>query len=139
MRQDRWEQIRAAVTVNESGCWVPHLAAAHPRGYRSITVREGARRRVVLVHRLAYEMAVGDPTGLEVHHRCGHAACCNPAHLQALTTAEHAAAHRPSTCVRGHSLEEHGYTDRHGWRTCKVCRAAAMRRLRQRRRLAAAA
>jgi hypothetical protein len=44
--------------------------------------------RVVYVHRIAYEGAFGPiPDGFEIDHLCRNRACCNPAHLEAVTRA----------------------------------------------------
>lgn len=48
--------------------------------------------RVRAAHCFFYERANGPiPDGAEVHHRCEHKPCVNPAHLEALSTMEHAA------------------------------------------------
>lgn len=46
-------------------------------GYGQLTV---ARKRI-LAHRLAWEIAFGDPGDQHVLHRCDNPPCCNPAHL----------------------------------------------------------
>jgi hypothetical protein len=42
------------------------------------------------VHRIAYEQKVGPiPAGYDIHHVCGRKPCCNPAHLKAVSRAQH--------------------------------------------------
>lgn len=49
----------------------------------------GGDRKVVLVHRHAYELSIGDiPTGKQVSHRCFNPICCNPDHLFPATRKE---------------------------------------------------
>ena len=41
-------------------------------------------------YRLAYGELVGPiPAGHHLHHRCENPLCCNPAHLEPMTNAEH--------------------------------------------------
>lgn len=100
------------------------------------TMRVGGRTgRTVSVHRIAYELSNGPiPEGLEIDHLCRNRACCNPAHLEAVTHAENnrrsdspsAVAARVTHCPKGHPYDEantHRYRKPHGgWgRQCRRC------------------
>jgi len=80
-------------------------------------------------HRVVYLLMVGEiPEGMHLHHTCEQALCCNPAHLEVLTPAQHKLAHHGDTCVAGHTPN---------WREAKqgrVCRTCDRERKRQRRR-----
>ncbi len=112
-----------------SGCWI-WTASVNGRGYGQIK-RRGERRNH-LAHRLAYEALVGPfPPGLEIDHRvCRNRRCCNPAHLEAVTSAENArraVAVRPvpTHCKHGHEFTpENTYTGRGNKRQCIECRRA---------------
>ena len=82
-------------------------------------------------HMAAYVMAHGPiPEGLTIDHLCRVRACCNPAHLEAVTvrqntmrgggpTAVNAA---KDTCEFGHPFRERGYR---AGRFCPTCAKAA--------------
>ena len=70
---DLWDRA----TVLSNGCWqwTGHLDG---KGYGRVR-HKGEKQ---LVHRAAYDLAVGEiPAGLWVLHRCDNASCINPAHL----------------------------------------------------------
>ena len=69
-------------------CWIFRGAKSH-NGYPHLRTRTGCAR----AHRVAHEIAIGPiPPGLHVDHvqarGCRSRACCNPAHLEAITQAE---------------------------------------------------
>lgn len=86
-----------------------------------------------LVHRLAYVDAHGSvPDGYVVHHECGTKLCVNPAHLRAITHAEHNAGHlnaeawyerqRAKThCPHGHEYTDENTMVKRGKRHCRTC------------------
>lgn len=133
----------AKVAVGDQGCW-EWTAARTSAGYgRAWDPQTGA---VTYAHRLAYGRLVGPiPDGLELDHLCRNRACCNPAHLEAVShsvnvqrgTAWHgiAAARAEQThCVNGHEFTaENTYVSsgkkrqRH-CRTCRYDRQKAARR-----------
>lgn len=125
-----------------SAC-IPGTGSLRPDGYRQVTVNG----RLVLEHRLAYELEVGPiPDGAVVDHACHnadpscpggptcpHRECRNPEHLVAVDRGENvaiAAASR-ATCPAGHPWAvETTYRRPDGRRRCRPCDA---RRARDRR------
>lgn len=70
-------KIAGSLTVTPTGCW-EWQGRRLKRGYGRI----GDSKKEKLVHRLVYELCVGDvPPGQEVCHECDNPPCCNPAHL----------------------------------------------------------
>lgn len=82
-------------------------------------------------HRLAYETAKGPiPEGLVIDHLCRNRRCCNPDHLEAVTSRENtrrgsSSAGREwlrSHCDSGHELTpENTRLERNGQRRCRTC------------------
>lgn len=100
-----------------------------PTGYGRMYLRvpgQTRRGRVVLTHRLAYELAHGEGStdGLTVDHMCGVPLCCNPNHLEAVTLAVNLqrAAAAVLACPKGHPYDE-ANTDLSvdGHRRCRQC------------------
>lgn len=83
---ERWPSLRERVEarIDRSGdCWV--WTGNRSGGYGQVW----ARRRMLLVHRYVYEQLVGPISeGLVLDHLCRNLSCCNPAHLEPVTTAE---------------------------------------------------
>jgi hypothetical protein len=79
-----WARFTAKFTVTSDGCWTWH-AATVPQGYGKM----GMAGKVEYAHRISYRHFIGDiPEGMEIDHLCRNRACCNPAHLEAVTHAE---------------------------------------------------
>lgn len=125
-----------------SGCWL-WLGHYSSSGYGRFRFRgkDGPS------HRATYVTARGAiPKGLEIDHLCRQKACCNPAHLEAVTRsvntlrgdagrARGAVNHylkRRTACKRGHeyTAETTKMTERHG-RICLICTREVRTRARQ--------
>ena len=135
--------------VDRSGgpdaCW-PWLMSCNASlaGYGQLKWRGKVRR----AHRLAYELVVGPiPEGLTLDHTCHdpnrcragkqclHRRCCNPGHLEPVTSPENSRRMTRLACRRGHpKTSEHGHfrKDKGTWRcvTCEVTNATRRRRAR---------
>ena len=115
-----------------SGCWL-WTASTNGVGYGQI--KRSGKRTNALAHRMAYEAIHGGiPSGLELDHRvCRNQLCCNPAHVEAVTSAVNArravAVREVKThCKSGHLFDaENTYHGRRS-RQCKACRRAIDRK-----------
>lgn len=125
--QDRF-WVRVAVGSPDI-CWLWRLSCGS-HGYGQIGWwDENRRSRMVLAHRLAWELSNGPiPGDLTVDHLCRVRRCCNPAHLRLLTNADNASLNGQSqrvVCPAGHPYDEaNTYVDRNGHRRCNACRRA---------------
>jgi hypothetical protein len=121
------DSMRDAIVIDEFGCWVWQKHVSRD-GYGMTSVRCscGEGRRPERMHRVTYRLFVGDvEPGLVIDHLCRNRACCNPDHLEAVTTRENvrrgisppAVNARKTVCVRGHVLPEGG----EGRAQCHAC------------------
>lgn len=127
------EKLRAQTSITATGCW-QWDGWRNTSGYGETSYRNKYHR----IHRLSYELLVGPiPEGMDICHKCDHAPCWNPEHLEPGTQKKNSQeivergrnvnANR-THCPRGHSFAEHGV--RHGkfqWRNCRICLRARER------------
>lgn len=118
--------------VDRSGeCWI-WTGGTNVGGYGRFR-SERHDRRMVVAHRVAYEMVVGPvPDGLVLDHLCRVRACVNPAHLEPVTFTENVqrglrAQERPICGAGLHAMSGENLLISKGKRYCKTCRNAHKR------------
>lgn len=146
--RDDAERVRRNVVIDDNGCWIWQLKV-HKTGYGHVTVPRNAVRMTYLVHRFAYEALVGEiPEGLQLDHLCRVRACCNPEHLEPVTSRENSA-RSPLNFVginlaKTRCAQDHPFNDENtrrtpsGARECRICRREIGQRYRIRQALRAA-
>lgn len=128
--RERDPAVRFWARVDRSeSCW-NWLGAKDDKGYG----RVGWNGKVLLAHRVAFELSAGSiPGGLPLDHLCRNTSCVRPDHLEAVPTrintarGQHvsATALRTNHCVHGHEYtEENTYL----WRGERQCRSCARTR-----------
>lgn len=117
-------------------CWI-FTGCLQSRGYGCVAA--GRKGKTVLVHRLAIAVRDGALTDLPIDHLCMVRACCNPDHLDVVTTSENNRRSRTARgyciggqCGAGHPLTaETTYQSRRGRLVCRACANAANREYRR--------
>ena len=138
-----WRTLRRVPDLDPAKCW-PWPGTRMAKGYGVL------RRRYakVYAHRVSYEIAYGPvPEGLVIDHICRNRLCCNPAHLEAVTTRENAMRgaglsvqlHNMGICIHGHEVSGSNVYSRlkaNGERhdRCRECILESNRKSRERRR-----
>lgn len=111
----------------EDECW-PWTGALRGLGYGQFSI--GNDLPTIGAHRVAYHLVKGPiPDGLTIDHLCGNPACCNPAHLEAVTMRENilrgngigARNARKTHCKNGHPFDGDNLVVRNGRRCCVTC------------------
>jgi len=117
-----WARVDRGI---DADCW-EWTGTTRQNGYGCLT-REG---RNVRAHRVAYELERGPiPDGLVLDHLCRNRACCNPAHLEAVTQQVNilrgvgagARNAQKTHCDRGHELSGDNLILSRSWRECRAC------------------
>lgn len=150
------DRLWAKVKKSE-GCWL-WTGGQNGRGY-GVIFAPNMGRRMMLVHRVSYELAYGPiPAGMQVDHechnedldcpggpQCPHRLCARPDHLTLATNRDNSLKGRGSNpgriqaakthCPQGHPYDAEN-TIRHGrdrkWRSCRACAKSAKKRWRAR-------
>lgn len=129
-------RVLAKVNLTESGCWV-WTGRRDRDGYGLMKIGRAPR----FVHRVSFEAWMGPiPEGLQIDHLCRVRDCCNPEHLEPVTSRENtmrspiapaAVNSRKTHCDSGHALDGGNvYVDATRSRRCRECRRQATARWR---------
>lgn len=133
------ERFWSKVVRDPSGCWL-WVACTNSAGYGQLRYYG---RRMVSAHRLAFTVLANDiPAGLNLDHLCRVRNCCNPQHLEPVTSRENtlrgqswSALNAAKThCPKGHGYEGRNlYVSPAGKRKCRTCDREMKRAIRSSR------
>lgn len=116
------DRFWSKVQREQGGCWI-WIGAKNANGYG----RFWYDRRVMVAHRVAYLMLVGQvPEGKDLDHLCRIRACVNPEHLEPVsrdTNLKRGIGHgSESHCPSGHSYSGYNLIRQGSSRRCRICR-----------------
>lgn len=120
------QRFWSKISQDEHGCWI--WTANKNKGYGRFRISNP--RSVVQAHRYSYEQLVGPiPDGLDLDHMCRVPACCNPAHLEAVTRRTNllrgetlpASQTTRTHCPKGHPYSGENLAIKNGTRQCREC------------------
>ncbi len=145
MAMVRKQDARFWRQVNVSGsCWIWTGIIDH-KGYGQFAANH---KKHLAAHRWAYEALVGPiKEGLVVDHLCRNRACCNPDHMELVTTKENvlrgegitAQNARRVACCCGHEYSVCHRKNGRSYRFCKRCKNEHQREKRREKRIEEAA
>ena len=128
------------VQWSSSGC-LEWTGAVTSKGYGNIAICVKGKKRYLPPHRVLYVLEKGpvDP-GLEMDHLCRNRLCCNPEHLEPVTTQVNTARSAPARkthCKHGHEYTEENTMRKasDGRRRCRTCHQIRMAKRKEERRL----
>lgn len=125
---DVWSAVR---DLPPEECW-PWTGSQTEDGYGRVWL-DGRYQRP---HRVVFEVVVGPiDAGLTLDHLCRNRLCCNPLHLEPVTSAENTrrAAAVVTHCPAGHEYTPENTVVKRGRRNCRECARAYDRRRGSRR------
>lgn len=137
-----WFLLLESVLVDQNGCWI-WMGGGNADGYGMVRVD----RNWIGVHRLSYLTFKSTiPLGFVIDHLCRVPRCCNPDHLEAVTTRENAIRgvspiaknNKKTHCIKGHELSGANLMmvgKNKAERACITCKRAASRLLYRRNKI----
>lgn len=128
------------IEITDTGCWA-WQGTKNEDGYGLVSI-SGKRE---YVHRVMYQLFVGPVNyNRELDHLCRNPSCCNPLHLEAVSSRENSlrgnhplfVIHREQRCRRGHdlSIEENVRRMSNGTKRCRICAIDYQRQYRKAKR-----
>ena len=122
-------------TQGGDSCW-NWKGGRNSKGYGRYDIRRAGMRQSFMAHRVAFENEKGGKAGPCIDHLCRNRACCNPKHLEEVTSRENtlrgvglsAENARKTHCKNGHAFDaantaKHVGRNGRDERRCKKCTA----------------